>query len=90
MGITDRLRRLENGSRSSCATCGWPSNVTYDTVYVDSYETYQEVYENGLKFCGTCGHEILTPVWFHIEKKDTTLPVVICRSRRKEYAEDGD
>jgi hypothetical protein len=90
MGLEQRIKRLEGAGRGgSCPACGQPSTSAYDATHVDSYETYQEVYESGPEFCEACGRRVLHPVYFDTDKAATTLPVMIVRVRPKpeeEYA----
>jgi hypothetical protein len=86
MGIVDRLRRLEQGSRS-CSVCGYPS-ITYDARYVDSEEALQAAYEEGPEHCTVCGRKLVFPIFFTDDRVDT-LPVMVCRMKPKEGYADG-
>jgi hypothetical protein len=87
--ISTRLAKLEGAGRgSSCPGCGYPSNVTHDATFVDSYETYQEAYESGPEFCEVCKRRVLFPIFF-TDDRTNTLPVMVCRMKPKEEHPDA-
>jgi hypothetical protein len=84
MGITDRLRRLEDGSRSSCVRCGQPNAAAYESIYIRDEATYEEAV-SGAEHCPGCGRTILQRVYF-TDRRDT-LPVVVVKTRAR--SEEG-